>query len=418
VRGRRTVGSAALVGGPQVTTTRDAALALMHEFAPDLLPPSERARDWHRLPVGVADTPRASAVGPVAVDGSYGTVSLDEANGSADLWRRRIFRLRETINLTSAAEDYVIGSGLLTRGGKLLLYAKSGMGKTTLMDHLAAALASGQPFLGRFAVDRPYRVLMVQGEISEPELATHGQDLLTTYADTAAADNLVFWLDTQLKLPSEEDQLIEVVREYGSEIVILDPFINFFEGESTDKDVQVARLTSTLDRLLENPSLDVQAVAVIHHANVTSLRTAGSYKFEAWPSTILKLEQVAGVPTDRYLCFEKIRAPGSDLREKMQIRLGDEGYVPVDIDERAMQPVGVTLVLNLLREAGGQLSRQEVIARMMARANVSARSVTTYLGQGLELGLITSHKVGKETIYRLADLDPATAAAAAAVLAR
>jgi hypothetical protein len=313
----------------------------------------------------------------------------------------RIFTLAETANLTSAAEDYVIGGGILTRGGKLLLYASSGLGKTTLMDHLTASLASGTPFLGRYSVDRPYRVLSVQGELSEPELATHGQALLENFSDTPAAENLIFWLNTQLKLPSGEDELKEVVRSRKAEIVVLDPFICFFEGENTDKDVQVSALTSTLDRLLEDEELGVQAVAVVHHANVGRLRTAGSYKFEAWPSTILRLDNAPGIKGSRYLKFEKVRAPGFELPEKLRIELGDEGYLAADANEDRGESAGLILVSEILVEAGGPLRRAEIVERMRTRRNCSVRSVGNYLGQGLQLGLLENVREGRQMVYWL-----------------
>ena len=330
---------------------------------------------------------------------------------------RRIFTLAETAHLTSAAEDYVIGGGILTRGGKLLLYASSGLGKTTLMDHLTASLAAGTPFLGRYAVDRPYRVLFVQGELSEPELATHGQALLEHFGDTPAAENLVFWLNTQLKLPSGQDELVEVVRSRAAEVVVLDPFICFFEGESTDKDIQVAALTSTLDRLLEDEALGVQAVAVVHHSNVTKARTAGSYKFEAWPSTILRLEDAPGIKGSRYVKFEKVRAPGFTLPEKLLIALGDEGYVAVDGQEGRAESAGLILLHDLLKEAGGQLTRAEIVTRMQARNKVTVRSVTNYLGEGREFGLLENFRDGRETVYRLTSVDRLAAAAASAASA-
>src|SRR5439155_14307994 len=103
----------------------------------------------------------------------------------------RLYRLSELADLKSAAEDAVIGGGILTRGAKLLVHAAAGVGKTTLMDHLIAALASGQPFLGRFRVDRPRRVLCIQAELAESELASHGQALLATFDGTPATENLV-----------------------------------------------------------------------------------------------------------------------------------------------------------------------------------------------------------------------------------
>ena len=74
-----------------------------------------------------------------------------------------VYTVGALAELPSADELYIIGDGILTVGGKLLLYAKSGAGKTTLLDFLAGPLSTGRPFLGRYPVDRPLRVLIVQG---------------------------------------------------------------------------------------------------------------------------------------------------------------------------------------------------------------------------------------------------------------
>ncbi len=128
---------------------------------------------------------------------------------------RRIYRLSELAELKGAAEDAIIGGGLMTRGAKLLLHASSGAGKTTVMDHLTASLASGRPFLGRFRIDRPRRVLVIQAELAKSELASHGHALLASFDGTSAAENLIFWLETQLRLPRGYAELRAVVRETG-----------------------------------------------------------------------------------------------------------------------------------------------------------------------------------------------------------
>jgi hypothetical protein len=312
---------------------------------------------------------------------------------------RRIYRLAELANLKSAAEDALVGGGIMTRGAKLLIHAGAGVGKTTLMDHLIASLASGRPFLGRFRIDRPRRVLCVQAELAESELASHGHALLATFEGTSAPENLVFWLETDLRLPRGYAEIREVAREVGAEIITLDPFLEFFEGESSDKPEQVQKVFGALDQLMRDEPT-IEGVIVAHHSNVAGQRSAGSWKFDGWPSTVLRLEKVPGVPNDRMLCFEKIRAPGFGLPEKMQIRLSDAGYLPIAFEEPP-RTAGALAVVMILREAGGQLRRQDLIERVRLRAKVGLRSVTNYIGQAKQAGLIDGADEGRETIYRL-----------------
>ncbi len=298
--------------------------------------------------------------------------------------------------MPSAEEEGIVADGILTRGGKLLLYARTGAGKTTGLDFLAGSLATGRPFLGRYAIDRPRRVLIVQGELSIPEMSSHAQQLVAAGFDD---DRLMFTRMIDLRLPKGEAALRALIVDQGAEIIALDPWYRLFSGESSDKPEQVGVVFDVCDRLLEDGL--VEAVIVVHHANVTGLRTAGSWMFEGWPSTILRLEMVPGVPTHRLLTFEKIRAPSSSLLgERLTIALGDDGYLPVVTAERPTQ-AGVTLALLTVREAGGQLHRQELIERLMVRATCKQRAANKYLGQAVQSGVLRRVPDGAQTVYQV-----------------
>ncbi len=302
--------------------------------------------------------------------------------------------------LPSAEEEYIIAEGILTRGGKLLIYAKSGAGKTTLLDFLAGPLSTGRPFLGRYAIDRERRVLVIQGELSIPEMSSHAQQLVAAgFTD----DRLMFTRMIDLRLPNGEAKLRKLIDEFRAEIVALDPWYRMFSGESSDKPEQVGVVFDVCDRLLEDEL--VEAVIVVHHANVTGLRTAGSWLFEGWPSTIMRLETVAGVPAQRILTFEKIRAPSSSLLgERVAIALGDAGYLPVAPTEAAIG-AGVTLARLVVAEAGGQLHRKELIARLMVRAHVKERAANKYLGQAVQARHLRAVPDGAEKVYQLTEGD-------------
>jgi hypothetical protein len=300
--------------------------------------------------------------------------------------------------LPSAEEEYIIADGILTRGGKLMLYAKSGAGKTTLLDFVAGPLATGRPLLGRFPVDRPRRVLVVQGELSIPEMSSHAQQLVAAGFDN---DNLLFTRMTNLRLPAGEARLREIIAEHKAEIVALDPWYRLFSGESSDKPEQVGVVFDVCDRLLEDGL--VEAVIIVHHANVSGLRTAGSWLFEGWPSTIIRLETVPGIPAQRILEFEKVRAPSSSLLgQRLAVELGDEGYVPV---QPAETPIGsgATLARLVIAEAGGQLRRHDLIARLLVRATVRERAANKYAGQAVQAGFLRKVPDGGQMVYQLTE---------------
>ena len=315
-----------------------------------------------------------------------------------------VYSVRDLAALPSADEEYVIGDGILTRGGKLLLYGKAGAGKTTLLDFLAGPLATGRPFLGRFAIDRPRRVLMVQGELSLSEMASHAQQLISAGFDD---DRLAFARMTDLKLPAGEAMLRRLIEATRTDVLMLDPWYRLFSGESSDKPEQVGTVFDVCDRLLDSGT--IEAVVIAHHANVTGLRTAGSWMFEGWPSTILRIEKVAGIPDHRKLTFEKIRAPGSSLGDtSLVVALLDDGYLPVTLDE-PRSSAGSILAVEIVREAGGQLHRAELVARLQARGQCSARTAATYVGKALQ-GSLDKQRDGNSILYRLHVESPADVA--------
>lgn len=141
----------------------------------------------------------------------------------------------------------------------------------------------------------------------------------------------------------------------------------------------------------------------MHHANVTGMQTAGSWMFAGWPSTILRLELVAGIPSQRILTFEKIRAPSSSLLgERLPITLTDEGYLPIVATE-PLAEAGPTIAVLIVREAGGQLHWRELINRLMARARCRERAANKYLGRAIQAGLLRKVPDGAQMVYQLAE---------------
>jgi len=193
------------------------------------------------------------------------------------------------------------------------------------------------------------------------------------------------------------------ISEHRVEIVALDPWYRLFSGESSDKPEQVGVVFDVCDRLLEDGL--VEAVIVVHHANVTGLRTAGSWLFEGWPSTILRLEKVAGT-THRKLTFEKIRAPSSTLDgHEVRIALGDQGYLLVEAEE-GTTTAGSILAAAIVRDAGGQLHRKALLDRLQGRASCKLRAANKYVGQAVQGRLLTTVRDGQQALYQLAATGP------------
>ncbi len=325
--------------------------------------------------------------------------------GVIDLPTPPFIRLSATTLMLAADEDYLIGDGVLTRGGKLMLYAYAGAGKTTLLDFMAASLACGRPFLGVHEIDRPHVVLYVQGELTEAEIASHGRELMAVYGQSDATENLVFWRNTQLPLPEAEDRLRDAIRDTGATILILDPFNRFFRGDNSMTQEQVGEVFRMIDRLLEDPELGLEGAIVSHHMNVSRARMAGTYDFEGWPSTILRLDALTTDGPTRKLTYEKVRAPGSTyLGRTALIELGESGYLYSAADAAAQPTAGPILVRVALQELGGEAFRRDLINRSMVKTGSKERAVSGYVSAAVTQGLIervAEPGTGRQALYRL-----------------
>jgi hypothetical protein len=303
--------------------------------------------------------------------------------------------VRQLADMPSAEEEYIISNGILTKGGKMLIYAGSGAGKTTLLDFIVGPLACGKPFLGKYVVDRPRRTLVIQGELSKAEMSSHAQMLIESGFES---DDLIFARMTDLKLPQGQDRLLRLLEQEHAEVLALDPWYRLFAGESSDKAEQVGALFDVCDHILEQGQ--VEATIVVHHANASGMRTSGSWVFEGWPSTILRLEAVAGVEAQRLLVFEKIRAPSSDLMGKrVQIILDEHGYLPVDKSWEPPQ-AGPELARIIVTTGGGQMARKELLNRLMAQGDCKLRLANQWLGEAVQGGLLGKMPHGAEMIYQ------------------
>ncbi len=179
----------------------------------------------------------------------------------------------------------------------------------------------------------------------------------------------------------------------------LDPWYRLFTGESSNQPEQVDRVFQVADRLLEDGTAD--AIVVVHHSNVTGMRTAGSWVFEGWPSTIIQVELVEGVPDQRIINVQKVRAPGSTLNgARLRLALGEQGYRPVT-SEWAPQSDGATVAVTVVAEAGGQLARAACVERIKNRAECKERAAAKYLGEAVQAKALRIVKDGKTSIYQL-----------------
>lgn len=182
---------------------------------------------------------------------------LDEEE-AARWWRDppSRFTLADELALPDEPVQYVVDD-LVPTGANVLLTAQFKAGKTTLSNNLAAALADGEPFLGRFGVHRlPGRVALWNYEVDERQYRRWLRSAGIGHPERVAVLNL-------------RGQVLDLTSRIGAEYAVrwlgerecsawcLDPFARAFKGESENDNSEVGRWLDAVDVIKQRAGVDV-----------------------------------------------------------------------------------------------------------------------------------------------------------------
>jgi hypothetical protein len=196
---------------------------------------------------------------------------------------------------------FLIDQGILPRSGRLLIAGKAKVGKSLLVDNLALSLAAGIPFLGRFPVDHPTRVLLLDRELSKWSLFKRLHDLIDYRPGyRAAMDNLLVDHDHLIRLDQKNafEVLQALVEQNGAEVVILDTAYKFLAGD-VESSSALMKAFEVLDKLIH--TTDVAVVMTHHLRKGMAARgkentdvadpdaVAGSFLWTGWPNATVLL---------------------------------------------------------------------------------------------------------------------------------
>ena len=168
-------------------------------------------------------------------------------------------------------------------------------GKSLLALQLSVAVGSGRACLGRFAVQRPGRVLLFAAE-DALHIVRHRLDAICTAAELAL-DNVDIQVITaptlRLDVGDERQALADTVEHVKPTLLVLDPFVRLHRVDENVSQ-QVAPLLAFLRKLQREHPL---AVLVVHHARTggAAMRAGqalrGSSEFHAWGDSNLYLRR-------------------------------------------------------------------------------------------------------------------------------
>jgi len=172
--------------------------------------------------------------------------------------------ISELLAMPEVDPDWMVDQ-LFTVGSNGWVAAEPKVGKSWTVLELVYSLSTGNPFLGRFAVKQPRRVIYIQEEDSIQRVLRRFKKLLKGDPSRAApADDYLRWsVRVGFKLDSQAwvDRLRQELIDYPAEVVVLDVF-NRLHGLEENKQADMTRI---LNLLMDFNRSFGCAFIVVHH---------------------------------------------------------------------------------------------------------------------------------------------------------
>lgn len=261
---------------------------------------------------------------------------------------------------------------LMTVGSRVVLSAQYKSGKSTLVGNLIRSLADGEPFLGRFAVEKP------KGRIA----------LLDTELDPSM---LRRWLREQGIKDMDRVIVVPLRGEVGSfnilnddlreqwgfelaqaevDFAILDCLRPVLDAVGLSEHTEVGRFLEPFNDLLRDAG--VAEAVVVHHAGHTGERSRGDSRLRDWPDqewTMVRADEDPASPRFFKAFGRDVNLPESALTyEPTSRRLQLVGGSRKDSKGRQLVPA----VVELLTERDGLSGRgiEESLAELGSRTEI------------------------------------------------
>lgn len=214
----------------------------------------------------VYDKYEAGNVGPTMEDDGWfspgpSSSSAPAADPPPAVWFRPI---SELLAMPEEEPDWMV-NGLFTVASNGWVAAEPKVGKSWVVLELAYALSTGLPFLGRFAVKQPRRVLYVQEEDSLLRVLRRLKKIIRgDPMRPPPADDYWRWsIRAGFKLDSMEwlEKLRQEIIAFDAEVIILDVF-NRLHGSDENKQPEMTAILNNLTRLTNAYGC---AFIIVHH---------------------------------------------------------------------------------------------------------------------------------------------------------
>lgn len=309
---------------------------------------------------------------------------------------------------------------LLNRGEGLMIGGTGGVGKTTFITGTAASLAIAENIL-KYVVQQSLRVLIYQAELPAPFFQGKLKPIHESYKLSnevkaqMICDNIFISqehkpFDIAAKGDSAFNAVERDVERYEIDVVIVDPFLSYFNGNENDNN-EVRR---ALDRFKYHVAEKYQCGLIItdHQPKYSnsnknpeqqhSMRGAGAKR--DWAASVIALNKTK-TPTGQHGTFLKATVDkmryGKEPREPFTIRRDDYSFRHILFRDNDVAPYEVAQVLD---EAGGGLSTRSFQKALKDSFSISDHDARSMIKSAVSDGwIITENGKRKAVIHNLGD---------------
>ena len=319
------------------------------------------------LPIAEENHPamaRAASVSPEAQGQTSPESSLEESESDDALKARAMKELitgAQMANKSYKRKHFLIGPKLLPIGGRMLITAETGTGKSALALHIAACIMTGEPLFGLlrakkdadygkpyFPVTTPCDVLYVDFELPEHIRWNERLYPLTREFGPDFLKDIYFpKRPSELRLDPGEgfDKLRNLVRAIKPGVTIIDPLSSTHSADENTNSLK--QPLNRIDQLIEDSGT---TVILVHHSSAKKARTAfgdivektakerprGHTSLIDWADVHIHLETLNAKDRGRY----EDEDDGAETARVLGLEFGKTRYCPTPRGRKIVACIG------------------------------------------------------------------------------
>lgn len=206
---------------------------------------------------------------------------------AAELSAERRFPSYTLDELLRRAQPGYLIDGFLVEGSLVMVFGRSGEGKTFVLCDVVMALATGRPWQGEHEV-KPRKVLVVAAEGG----VGLGRRLAAwVVMNGLDPEDFLRVVPTDVQIIRDVDVFLKEIRTFGPDVIVFDPIVECFAGFDENLQKDMTQLVRALRRIQQSRGERPVTVIVVHHSGWDPKHERGSTVLRAAADTVIKVSR-------------------------------------------------------------------------------------------------------------------------------